>query len=342
MAKKPTGNSAGSEQLKTDLKNKSLGRFYVIYGEEDYLCRHYYAQLRKQLIDELTEDFNFHRLTSENFSLQLLSDSLEALPMMAERSLVLLDGVDLFALKEGEAEQLSSMLSDLPEYCCLVLSDVDFRPDKRKKLWKTLEKAAVLAEFNYQSEAELRPWIARHFRAAGKEIAPELCNYLLSQCGLSMTRLHAEIQKICAYSAATMIVRADIDAVVEPTLDAVVFQLTDALAERKFDLAIERLHIMFKMQTEPIPIVAAIGAQMRRLRAAKLLNNPQELASLCGIAPFAANKTMTQARSFSERFCQRAVLLCQDTDYKLKTSYDAEERLVEMLILELAQEARND
>lgn len=340
MAKKDA--SGGSQQLKNDLKNKTLARCYVIYGAEDYLCRYYYAQLRKQVLDELTEDFNFHRLTSENFSLQLLSDCLEALPMMSERSLVQLDEIDLFALNDSDAQQLSAMLEDLPEYCCLVMTYTDFKPDKRKKLWKVLEKNAVLAEFSYQSETELRPWIVRHFKAHNKIISTELCNYLLVQCGTSMTRLLAEIEKVCSYSAAETLVRADIDAVVEPTLDAVVFQITDALAERKFDLAFEALQKMFKLQAEPISIVAVIGAQMRRLRAAKLLQNVEELASVCSLAPFAASKAITQARRFSERFCDQAVLLCCQADHRLKTSYDEPQRLVEMLLLELAQEAQND
>ena len=89
MAKKQ--ESTGFEQLKNDLKQKSPGRFYVLYGEEDYLRRYYTEQLKKQLLDELTADFNFHRLTAENFSVQALSDSMEALPMMAERSLILVE-----------------------------------------------------------------------------------------------------------------------------------------------------------------------------------------------------------------------------------------------------------
>ena len=60
------------------------------------------------------------------------------------------------------------------------------------------------------------------------------------------------------------------------------------------------------------------------------------------MAPFAANKTMSQARRLSERFCSRAVLLCSDTDFKLKRSYDDPKRLLEMLILTLAEEARHD
>ena len=266
MAKKQ--ESTGFEQLKNDLKQKSPGRFYVLCGEEDYLRRYYTEQLKKQLLDELTADFNFHRLTAENFSVQALSDSMEALPMMAERSLILVEEVDLFELSEGEREKLTGLLCDVPDYCCLLLTYTDFKPDKRKKkLWDAIEKNAVLAEFRYQSESDLRSWIARHFRALGKQIAPELCGYLLQQCGLSMTRLDGEIQKICAFSGAETVVRADIDAVVEPTLDAVVFQLTDALAQRDFALALEKLNVLLKMQTEVIPIVAAIGAQMRRLRS---------------------------------------------------------------------------
>ena len=347
MAKKTTGDNQAYAQLKSDLKTGDLRRFYVLYGEEDYLRRDALARIKKRLLDELTEDFNFHRLNSETFSVDLLADSLEALPMMAERSLVLVEDVDLFERSETERERLIGLLSDVPEYCCLVLTYVDFRPDKRKKkLWDALEKNALLVEFCYQSESDLRTWIARHFHAAGKSAAPELCGYLLQQCGLSMTRLDGEIKKICAYSGADIIVRADIDAVVEPTLDAVVFQLSDALAQREFDRALERLHTLLKLQTEAIPIVAAVGGQMRRLYAAKVLQNEgksaDELAKLCGVSPYAANIAMRQARRFSESFCKKAVQLCCQTDYRLKTSYGDDKGLVELLIVELAEEARHD
>lgn len=345
MAAKPSDSSAGCAQLKKDLREKRLGSFYILSGQEDYLRRYYLGEIKKQLLDELTESFNLHRLTNETFSLQALSDALQALPMMADRSMVLVEDVNLFDC--GDTETLTALLNDVPPECCLVVHTEEFKPDKRKKkLWEAIEKNAVLADFAYQSETDLRPWIARHFRSAGKQIAPELCTYLLQQCGLSMTRLHGEILKICAYSGAEAIVRSDIDAVVEPTLEAVVFQITDALGQREYDRALERLHVLLKMQTEPIPIVAAIGAQMRRLYAAKLLQNAGKgadaLASLCGIAPFAASKTMAQARRVSERFCRRAVEHCCRTDYQLKTSYDDPERLTELLIFTLAEEASHD
>ena len=347
MANKSDGNTPGFEQLKKELREKKPGSFYVFYGEEDYLRSYYLEQLKKQILDDFTADFNFHRLNNENFSLQMLSDAMEALPMMAERSFVLIDDVDLFSLRESEREKAADLLSDVPEYCCLVLNYLNFKPDKRmKKLWKAIEQNAVLVEFCYQTESELRAWIARHFRHHGKMIAPEMCGYLLQLCGLSMTRLNGEIEKICAYSGADSIVRADIDAVVEPTLDAVSFQLSDALARRDFDLALERMSALLKMQTEPIMIVAAIGAQMRKLYAAKLYQKEgkgaQELSELFKCNPKYASVTIGQAKRFSERFCREAVLLCCETDYQLKASYGDEERLLELLVLRLVEESRRD
>ncbi len=259
MAKK--AESGGYARLKGDLAQKTPGSFYVLYGEEDYLRRYYLSMLRRQLVDGPTEDFNFHRLTSENFSMQVLSESLEALPMMAERTMIQVDDVDLFALPEDDRTQLAALFSDIQDYACLVLVYADFKPDKRKKkLWDAMEKNAVLAEFAYQTERDLTAWIVRHFRAEKKNISPALCGYLLQRCGSSMTRLDAEIAKICAYSGADDIVRADIDAVVEPTLEAVVFEITDALGQREFDRALERLSVCSSCAPSPSPCSARSAA----------------------------------------------------------------------------------
>ncbi|MBR6824946.1 MAG: DNA polymerase III subunit delta [Oscillospiraceae bacterium] len=344
MAKKQEETlSPGAKQLKEDLKQKNPGRFYVIYGEEDYLCRYYFTQLRKLLLDDLTGDFNFHKLTVENFSVELLNDSLETLPMMADRSLIQVDEVDFFALDSSAQEQIITILQDLPEHCCLVLTYLDFKPDKRKKkLWDTIEKHAQLAEFRHQGDREVSQWINRHFRELGKTIQVALCDYLRDLCNSSMTRLEGEIRKICDYSGAQEIVRADIDAVVEPTLEGEVFNITDALSNRDFDRAMERLHVLFKMRMDAIPIVAAIGSQMQRLYGAKILKNADELVRIYSLSPKAAPFTMTHARRFSQAFCEKAVILCRDADKDLKSSREDSELIVERLILQLAQEAQHD
>ena len=62
-----------------------------------------------------------------------------------------------------------------------------------------------------------------------------------------MTALGGEIDKICAYSGAEHIHRSDIDAVVEPVLDAMVFQMTDLLGQGSYAAALEKLQTLLKM-----------------------------------------------------------------------------------------------
>ena len=161
-----------------------------------------------------------------------------------------------------------------------------------------------------------------------------------------MTALAGEIDKICAYSGADEIRKSDIDAVTEPVLDAVVFQMTDALSAGQYAEALLKLQQLLKMQQEPLAILGAVGGHFRRIAVARTLldhgRNASDLQKLCAPMPdFAARKNMEAARRFRPEFCALAARLVLETDYKMKTSFDDNERLLEMLILQLAQEARN-
>ena len=347
MAKPNTAPDEFS-RLKTAIKERRLERLYFFHGEEVFLLRHYLQQMSKKTIDELTWDFNFHRFTQETFSVQDFSDAVEALPMMAENTFVQVDEIDIFKLNEAEREKMAAILSDVPDYCTVVFTYeiVEWKPDKRlKKLWEAVSKHGTIVEFAKQSQRDLIAWIQRHFMSYGKRISSELCVYLIDITGGTMTALQGEITKIAAYSGSDAIVKADIDAVTEPVLDAVVFQMTDLLGMGKYGEALLKLHTLFKMQEEPIVILGAVGGHFRRISTARTLmdcgKNADDLMRMTGLKDYPARKTMSAAQKFSARFCKTAAELVMETDYKMKTSFDEQERLLELLILELAQEARN-
>ena len=58
------------QELKAAIKAKKPERLYFFHGEEMFLLRYYLGQVKKILIDELTESFNFHRFTNETFAMQ--------------------------------------------------------------------------------------------------------------------------------------------------------------------------------------------------------------------------------------------------------------------------------
>ena len=345
MAKKQASNN-GLQSLKQAIKNKEPGRLYVFHGEETFLLHHYLEQMKKLLLDPLTESFNYHRLNNETFDLQSFADAVENLPMMADATFVQVDDVDPFKMNEGDRTKMAEIFSDIPDYCTVVFTfvTVPWKPDKRlKKLWEAVDGSGEIIEFAKQDQRDLIAWVTRHFAARKKQISSDLCAYLIEITGGTMTALSGEIDKICAYSGADHIKKTDIDAVTEPVLDAVVFQMTDLLSSGRYGEALLKLQQLLKMQEEPIKILGAVGGHFRRISTARLLldngRNAAELQKLCGIPDFAARKTMDAARRFSPAFCAKAAALVLETDYSMKTSFDDNERLLELLILQLSQEA---
>ena len=333
------------QELKAAIKAKKPERLFFFYGEEMFLLRYYLGQLKKILVDELTESFNFHRFTNENFDLQMFADAVENLPMMAEFTMVQVDDIDLFKMAEAERNKITEILSDVPEYCTVVFTyeTVSWKPDKRQKtLYEAVSKNGQIVEFAKQEQRELISWIIRHFTAVNKRITPDLCAYLIEITDGTMTSLATEINKIASYSGADEICKADIDAVTEPVPDAVAFQMASDISSGKYGDAMFKLGQLLKMQEEPLTILGTIGAHFRRIGTARTLldngKNASELMRLYGMKEYAARKTMESARRFTPEFCKQASALILETDRKIKTSFDTPERLLEMLILQLAQE----
>lgn len=348
MAKK-TEQPNNLQLLKTAIREKSLDRLYFFHGDETFLLHHYLDQIKKLLLDELTESFNFHRLTSESFDVRSFADAVENLPMMAESTFVWVDDVDIFKLPETDREKMADIFSDIPDYCTVVFTyiTVPWKPDARlKKYWDAVKSNGTIVEFVKQDLRDLIPWVTRHFAANQKQITPDLCAYLIEITGGTMTALAGEISKICAFSGADAICKSDIDAVTEPVLDAVVFQMTDLLGQKSYGPALLKLQQLLKMQQKPTAILGAIGNHFRRLSTARTLmdhgRQPSELMRLYTMSDYGARKTMSAAAKFSPRFYRAVSELVLETDASLKTSYDDAERLLEILLLRIAQEAQND
>lgn len=335
--------------LKQAIRSKDPGRLYFFYGEETFLLHHYLQQLRKVIVDEVTESFNYHKLTAENFDMRDFTDCVENLPMMAARTMVVVDEVDPFKLHEGDREAMVQILADIPDYCTVIFTyeTTPFKPDKRMaKLWNAIEKNGELVEFEKQNQRDLVTWISRHFAANQKRITPELCIYLIDITDGTMTSLAGEISKISAYAGTDVICKSDIDAVTEPVLDAVAFQMTDMISRGDGGMALVKLQQLIKLQQEPLVILGAIGSHFRRMATARIVldggKHIAELIRLTGMKESYARKMISAAPRFSARFYALAAELVLETDRQIKTSVDSPERLLEILILKLSQEVRND
>ena len=135
MAKKTTKNEA-FQKFKADLKAGNVGCAYIFHGEESYLREHYLGEVRKLLIPTGFEEFNYHKLEGKDLTVQALSEMAEAMPMLAERTLIVVTDFDIFKLNEEQRERLIAFFEDIPPYCCVIFAydTVDYKPNKTYKI----------------------------------------------------------------------------------------------------------------------------------------------------------------------------------------------------------------
>ncbi len=341
MPPKNKPDTSGFETLKKDLSTGKPGRLYIFHGEETYLRDYYLDKLRDTVLTGGLGEFNRHDLDAKGMNPHALEEAVDCLPMMAERTLVLVTDYDLFKAGERDREEYIRILSSLPDYCCLVfLYDlIDYKPDARTKLAQAVKKSGTAVNFVRQGQRELTDWVRRHFKALGKEIDPRLCGELIFLCGDLMHNLQQEIGKIGAYAKGPAITRADIEAVATPQLDAVVFRIADAIGEKNYDKAAKILGELYQMQKSPYEILSALSKQLRQLYSARLAldgrRNAAWVAQLWGMR-YPADRLMVSARRFSLPWCRRAVTRCAQTDLAMKSTGQDPKELLTTLLLELA------
>lgn len=328
--------------FKADLKSKAPRGLYLLHGEEVYLRDYYLGKLRELLLPPGTEAFNLKTLEGKDCDVQEILRTADCLPMMAQRTLVLVRDFDIFKLSEGDRQVLTDYFCDLPEYLCLVfLFDlIPYKPDARTKLMAAVKEHGLAVEFPRQEQGDLTDWIVRRFKATGHEIDSEQCRYLIFLCGDLMQDLTLEIGKIAAYAKARRITRQDIDAVATPQLDAVVFQLNDAISAKNYDKALSTLSDLLHMQQQPSMLLAVLARHLRQLYAARVAleerRSADDLAALWKMHPYPAGKLMTAAHRVTLSWCQQALLAAERADRAMKSTGGADADILTDLVLTLA------
>ena len=346
MAKNDSrSRSGGYEALRAAIKAGVPANLYIFYGEERYLLQTMARQLKELLIPGGFEEFNYHRLTGKGLTVQELEETAEAMPMMAEHTLITVTDMDIFKLDESQRTALIDLLGDFPPYCTLVFlyEQVPYKRDgKMKKLCAALNEYVQEVEFVQQERSDLLKWLKRRFAATGHDIDQTEADHLLFTCGSLMRGLIPEVEKIAAYARHERITVADIDAVAEPVLDARIFDMTNAVTARNYDRAAAILADLLRMQTEPIAILAALGKELRRLYTARLALDGgkdrvwlKELWSMSSDYP--AKLLLQAAKNVDHDWCRQAVKRSQTLDRRMKSqrNMDSEGEL-KLFLMELA------
>ncbi len=325
------------------LRAHGPGRLYFLWGPEDYLREQYLMQLKKICLPDGEEEdsFSYRRLEGPELDVTAFREALDALPFLTEKSFVELRDVDINKLEE--ADRYVELIGDIPDYCTVAfIQNSGFEPDGRTKFIKTLREKGKEIRFTRQPQGLLTDWIVRRFAAAGKGIELAAAQRLIFLSGDLMNRLIPEIEKIAAYARGDKVTSADVDAVASHIPEASVFEMTDFLAQKRFNAAMEVLaELLADKNNEPIMILSLLGRQMRQLYAARLALEKKlggdYVTEVCALRfDHVAGKLMNMARGYSLAQLRHAVTLCAETDYQMKSSGGDTRELLKETVLRIA------
>lgn len=320
------------ESIKEQVKNGTIGNLYLLYGEEPYLVAMNVGRLKKALLEPDDELMNFD-LIEEGSDTDSIRASIETLPMMVERRVVLIRNAHIF---EGGAAYtgLEKVFEDIPDTVTVIVQEE--KVDKRSKVYKAIAKNGQVFELNRLEEGPLISWIAYLFRKSGVTVGRNEIAYLLSLTGNDMSRIESETGKLLSYVKEKGVCRReDIDAIVSPTIEARIFKMTDQLgAGRRADAYQSYRDLL--AAGEPVQrIFFMIIRQFRLLYKASLFSSKDryEAAKVLKVPAFAAANYISQAGRFGRQKLLATLQQLLEMDTKIKSGAMQPEDAVLLIML---------
>lgn len=323
--------------LKEQIQKGQIGSLYLFYGEERFLIQLYEQRIKKALLLPEDEMMNLDVLQSPQDPL-MVRTSIETLPFMAERRVVIIKESGAFELKAGKLSELSELMQDVPETTTVVW--IESKVDKRSKLFKAVQKAGYVVEFKRLGEGELLTWIGQELKRKGIQMDRNTASYFLSLTGNDMVRIQMEMEKLSSYvKERGLITREDVDSIVSVTIENSIFKLTDHLGNQQ-PAAAYRIYRQLLEDNEPVQrIFFMMIRQFRLLYKASLMQGADRstIAKELGVPSFAAGNYQNQSRRFGEKRLKELLNKLLELDVATKTGeLDAEEAAT-LVILQYAK-----
>ncbi len=283
------------------------------------------------------------------------------------RSVTFLDDVKLAANEEIK-EALKDIVSALEEgragETMLLVTTPGM--DKRSAFYKQFSARAEVREFMLPDKAYLvervgREKIGAMLREKGLSAEPAAVQMILDRLGADSRLIAMEIEKLSLYLGETKRVTVkDVEAVVSSTLTSVMWDLQDALGERKLAKAVEILREMLADGESAIGVVVSLSNRLRDLllyregmdqgwlhvrgESAEWGSLPGEVDALFSSAfkrdprtahPFVVGRMAKQARNYTAAVLRRNQAILTDSYEALVSSRVPQGTVLELMLVRM-------
>lgn len=324
---------------------------YLLFGEEDYLKMHAVQTARTYCSpDPAFAFFNEMKLDALDFTPQKLLDALMPLPMMSERKLVTVSGLNFNTMRQSELDNLCDVLAELKNYNYNLLLikvasdglDPGFLPKRPSPILTRLSEYVTPVQFERCTEAKLAAWVQKHFLHRGIQASPAFCSEMIAYCGHGMYLLAGEIDKLAFYLSAHQMTEPTtqiLHHVCTPACEYDAFAFTNAIMNGRSDAALEILADYRLRRIDPLLVlgdVIRVICEMISVRSMTADGTPvSEISTALKLHEYKVGLYQKSLRKTTDAKLKRALTACTEADVALKLSPMKGYRTLERLICEL-------
>lgn len=323
MAVKFTELESQCRQIINDVKNGNFVPVYLLMGTEQYYPDLVCDEIIKYALTDSERDFNQTVFYGLDTDAGTVASECRSYPMMAERRLVV--------LKEAQSmktlEDLATYASDPMESTVLVILMHGASADKRRTLYKNVQKKGVVLVSDALRDYEMPQWITSFYKSRGLDIEPAAAALLAEYAGTDMSRIMLETEKMQKNlpEGTVRVNAADIEKNVGISRQFSIFELTKALSYMKAEKALKIAAYIgngpkFMLLLATAPLYTHFYRILKY--EAALLKNPAmskaDRAKLLGVNPYFMEEYDVAARNYPIRRCMKVISLLEEYDFKGK------------------------
>jgi len=290
-----------TNQLITDIKGGNIAPIYFLMGEEAYYIDMISDFIESHVLAEEEKGFNQMVLYGKEVSIQDIVSNAKRYPMMAERQVIIIK----------EAQNLIKTIEQLIDYAknpqpstVLVFNYKYKSLDKRKALYKTLSKSAVVFESKKIYEDKIPSWIQNYLSAKKITITPKAALMLSEFLGNDLSKIANELNKLEIVVGSQREITPDIiEENIGISKDFNNFELQKAIGHLDHKKAYQIVNY-FAQNSKQHPFVMTISILYLYFKKVMTLHtvrdrNPRTVAKALGINPYFVNEYMAVSKNYS-------------------------------------------
>jgi DNA polymerase-3 subunit delta len=311
---------------------------YWIFGKERFLVDRAVAILKQRVLDPRTRDFNYDLFYGKEAGAQKILGASRTLPMMAKRRLVIVRDAESLDAKQLDA--LTPYVADpAPETCLVFVAE---KVDSRLKFFNGFKKKGVLVKCDPLADRQVPGFVRAEGAQRKLKFEPGAAEMIADEVGADLGQIVDAVERIELYLGERKLVSAaDVEAVVATTRQRSVFELADAIGAGEPARALQALGSLLAAREPALKILALIGRLARQLLVTRELLDRRagrgEIMERLGVPPFVVDKLEAQAKRFDPAGLRRMHAAIYRADRTLKSSKLQDDRVMELLVLELAR-----